>query len=42
MKGQLPEQELAELVLDYQVIPINMPDIDAERCLIRLEWQNHG
>jgi len=42
MKGQLPEQELAELTLDYQVIPINMPDIDAERCLIRLEWQNHG
>jgi 16S rRNA (guanine527-N7)-methyltransferase len=42
MKGQIPEQELAELSLDYTVIPLNVPGIDAERCLICMEKGKHG
>lgn len=42
MKGQIPEQELAELNLDYTVIPLNVPGIDAERCLICMEKGKHG
>jgi 16S rRNA (guanine527-N7)-methyltransferase len=42
MKGQIPEQELAELSLDYSVIPLNVPGIDAERCLICMEKGKHG
>ncbi len=42
MKGQIPEQELAELSLDYTVIPLNVPGIVAERCLICMEKGKHG
>ncbi len=42
MKGQQPDQELAELSSDYSVVPIKVPGIDAERCLIRLERDKHG
>lgn len=42
MKGQIPEQELAELSLDYTVIPLSVPGIDAERCLICMEKGKHG
>lgn len=42
MKGQQPDQELAEISSDYSVIPIKVPGIDAERCLIRLERPKHG
>ena len=42
MKGQHPEQELAELKAAYSVIPIKAPGIDAERCLIRVERHRHG
>jgi 16S rRNA (guanine527-N7)-methyltransferase len=42
MKGQRPEQELADLKAAYSVIPINAPGIDAERCLIRVEKHRHG
>jgi len=42
MKGQRPEQELAELKAAYSVIPIKAPGIDAERCLIRVERHRHG
>lgn len=42
MKGQRPEQELAELTAAYSVVPIKVPGIDAERCLIRLERHKHG
>lgn len=42
MKGQIPAQELAELTETYRVIPISVPGIDAERCLIELERCLHG
>lgn len=42
MKGQQPDQELAELTVAYSVVPIKTPGIDAERCLIRLEKHKHG
>jgi len=42
MKGQVPEQELAQIESDYTVISLNVPGIDAERCLIRMEKQKHG
>jgi 16S rRNA (guanine527-N7)-methyltransferase len=42
MKGQQPDQELAELTSEYSVIPIKVPGVDAERCLIRLEKPKHG
>jgi 16S rRNA (guanine527-N7)-methyltransferase len=42
MKGQIPEQELAELTLDYTVIPLKVPGIEAERCLICMEKGRHG
>ena len=37
MKGQIPEAELTELS-DYncQIIPLNIPNVEAERCLLRL------
>lgn len=42
MKGQIPDQELAEISLDYKVIPLYVPGIEAERCLISLEKGKHG
>lgn len=42
MKGQTPSQELAELSATYSVIPLTVPGIDAERCLIQLEGNLHG
>ena len=42
MKGQRPDDELAALVLSQHtplpntVIPIKVPNIDAERCLVRI------
>jgi 16S rRNA (guanine527-N7)-methyltransferase len=42
MKGQIPEQELASLSLEYRVIPLVVPGIVAERCLICLEKGKHG
>lgn len=42
MKGQVPAQELAVLSETYRVIPISVPGIDAERCLIELERSLHG
>ncbi|MCQ8129224.1 16S rRNA (guanine(527)-N(7))-methyltransferase RsmG [Methylomonas rivi] len=42
MKGQIPEQELAEISLDYTVVPLAVPGIDAERCLICMEKGKHG
>jgi len=41
MKGQQPDQELAELRSTYSVVPIKVPGIDAERCLIRMEKPKH-
>lgn len=42
MKGQIPEQELLALSAEYSVLPLAVPGIDAERCLIRLEKAKHG
>ncbi|OQW72695.1 MAG: 16S rRNA (guanine(527)-N(7))-methyltransferase RsmG [Proteobacteria bacterium ST_bin11] len=42
MKGQQPEQELIDLAEPYSVIPLTVPGIAAERCLIRLEKPKHG
>jgi len=37
MKGQNPEQELMEISETYTLIPVTVPGIEAERCLIRIE-----
>jgi len=44
MKGRCPDQELAELTAAaaYSVIPILVPGIAAERCLIQMEMHKHG
>jgi 16S rRNA (guanine527-N7)-methyltransferase len=34
MKGQKPDEELAELTLPYRIVPIVVPYVDAERCLV--------
>ncbi len=36
MKGQYPEQELQQLGGDTTVIPIRIPGIEAQRCLIQI------
>lgn len=41
MKGQQPAQELIDLDEKYSVIPLTVPGIAAERCLIRLENPKH-
>ena len=42
MKGQMPEQELVVLSAEYSVIPLMVPGINAERCLIYMEKDKHG
>lgn len=42
MKGQVPAPELAQLNMNYTVIPLRVPGIEAERCLICMEKQKHG
>jgi 16S rRNA (guanine527-N7)-methyltransferase len=37
MKGRKPERELAQIVIEYALIPIKVPGVDAERCLIQIE-----
>jgi len=36
MKGQIPEAELAEIDSDTTLIPIHVPEVEAERCLVRI------
>ena len=37
MKGQIPEAELNELSnYDSEIIPLHVPNVEAERCLLRL------
>lgn len=36
MKGQIPEAELADINTNTTLIPIKVPDVDAERCLVRM------
>lgn len=42
MKGQIPGQELEALSLEYDVIQLGVPGIDAERCLICMQKGNNG
>jgi len=42
MKGLVPKQELAQLNTNYTVIPLKVPGVEAERCLIRMEKNKHG
>jgi 16S rRNA (guanine527-N7)-methyltransferase len=42
MKGQNPIEELAVIDAAYQLIPLTVPGIDAERCLIRIERLKYG
>jgi 16S rRNA (guanine527-N7)-methyltransferase len=37
MKGHTPEDELHELDLAATIIPLHVPMIEAERCLVRLK-----
>ena len=39
MKGQIPEAELAEIKTKVTLIPINVPEVEAERCLVRINSQ---
>ena len=36
MKGQHPDKELQQIDHDFSVIPIMVPGVDAERCLVQL------
>ncbi len=36
MKGQQPAKELQQIDCDYSVVPITVPGINAERCLIQI------
>lgn len=44
MKGQHPAvKEIKSLTVPYSIIPLKVPGVDAERCLIRIEGvANHG
>ena len=37
MKGQTPYEELMQIAQVYQVIPLRVPGIEAERCLVKME-----
>lgn len=42
MKGQIPHEELMQIAEDYQVIPVRVPGIEAERCLVKMETVLNG
>lgn len=42
MKGQMPSEELTGIAADCRIIALQVPGIDAERCLIRIERLKHG
>lgn len=42
MKGQTPHEELMQIAEDYQVIPVSVPGIEAERCLVKMETVLNG
>jgi 16S rRNA (guanine527-N7)-methyltransferase len=43
MKGHLAEEELVNFSEPYSIIPLKVPSVDAERCLIRIKGvANHG
>jgi len=37
MKGRHPDKELQQIDNDFSVIPIMVPGVDAERCLVQLD-----
>lgn len=37
MKGQKPDEELGKIKQQYSIIPVKIPGVEAERCLIRIE-----
>jgi 16S rRNA (guanine527-N7)-methyltransferase len=37
MKGQHPKQELEQLAMPWETIPVYVPGIKAERCIVRIE-----
>jgi len=39
MKGQIPEAELAEIKTTATLIPISVPEVEAERCLVLISSQ---
>ncbi len=42
MKGQNPSEELIKFTEQYTIIPIKVPGVDAERCLIRITGIKNG
>lgn len=42
MKGLNPSEELIDFTEQYTVIPVKVPGVDAERCLIRITGINDG
>ncbi|WP_198244486.1 16S rRNA (guanine(527)-N(7))-methyltransferase RsmG [methane-oxidizing endosymbiont of Gigantopelta aegis] len=42
MKGHAPEQELQHLAQSWRLIPLKVPGVEAERCLVCIEGQNNG
>ena len=42
MKGQKPVQELQQIELATRVISLNVPGVEAERCLVCIEGLNNG
>jgi 16S rRNA (guanine527-N7)-methyltransferase len=37
MKGQHPKEELEQLAMPWETIPIDVPGIKAERCIVQIE-----
>ena len=42
MKGRVPNEELNDITEPYTIIPLNVPNVEGERCLIRIEEANNG
>lgn len=42
MKGRVPDMELTDIEEPYSVISLNVPGVEGERCLIRIEEANNG
>lgn len=42
MKGRVNENELAQLSAPYRLIPVTVPELNADRCLVRIERSING
>ena len=42
MKGRIPNEEVNDITEPYTVISLNVPNVEGERCLIRIEEANNG